>query len=251
MPVTANSAAHSPSMHAKRFPGESAAYRAARDKLLHAETALRRNLEEVAALRRALPPGGLAPDDYVFEEVGMDDDATVRTVRLSELFVKPDSSLVVYSFMYGPKMERPCPACTSILDSLDGTAPHATQRINLVVVAKSPIERIRAFARERGWGNLRLLSSANNHYNRDYYGEDDKGVQWPVLNVFSRRGGSVHHMFCTELLFVPTEPGQHGRHVDLIWPLWNLFDFTPDGRGTDWHPKLRYAPDNATNATGD
>ncbi len=109
-----------------------------------------------------------------------------------------------------------------------------------MVVAKSPIERIRAFARERGWRNLRLLSSATNNYNRHYHGEDDKGAQWPALNVFSRRGGGIHHTFCTELLFAPKEARQDGRHVDLIWPLWNLFDFTPEGRGIDWRPKLEY-----------
>jgi predicted dithiol-disulfide oxidoreductase (DUF899 family) len=94
--------------------------------------------------------------------------------------------------------------------------------------------------RERGWRNLRLLSSADNGFNRDYHGEDDEGAQWPALNVFARRGAEVHHMFCSELLFAPTDPGQNARHVDMIWPLWNLFDFTPEGRGTDWYPALEY-----------
>jgi predicted dithiol-disulfide oxidoreductase (DUF899 family) len=143
--------------------------------------------------------------------------------------------------MYGPNMKAPCVSCTSILDGMNGAAKHATQRINFVVVAKSPLERIRATARERGWNNLRLLSSANNTYNHDYHGENAKGDQLPSLNIFARRGGKVHHFYHTELLFAPAEPGQDGRHVDMIWPLWNLFDFTPDGRGTDWYPKLTYA----------
>ncbi len=242
MAARPNSESQSGSIHSKRFPGESAAYRTARDKLLRADLALRKNVEEVAALRRQLPPSGPVPQDYVFDKGSADlgDTQSVRQVRLSDLFSKPDSSLVVYSFMYGPKMARPCPMCTAMLDSLDRTAPHATQRINLAVVAKSPIERIREFARERRWRNLRLLSSASNAYNRDYFGEDQKDVQWPALNVFARRGSAIHHMFCTELLFAPTEPHQDGRHVDCIWLLWNLFDFTPEGRGTDWHPKLAY-----------
>jgi predicted dithiol-disulfide oxidoreductase (DUF899 family) len=230
------------SIHSQRFPGESADYRAARDKLLTAEVNLRRELEKVAAMRRQLPLGGALPQDYEFEEGSADpkDTESMRTVRMSELFVRPEASLVVYSFMYGPNMAKACPSCTSMLDSLDGTAAHATQRINLVVVAKSPIQRIRAYARERGWRNLRLLSSANNTYNRDYHGEGDDGSQWPTLNVFTRDDGAIYHSFCTELLFAPTEPGQDGRHVDLIWPLWNLLDFTPEGRGTDWRPKLEY-----------
>ena len=242
MATTTKGKAASAAIHAQRFPGESAEYRSARDKLLKAEIELRRNLEKVAAMRRELPPGGPVPGDYVFDEGSADlgDAESVRQVRLSELFVRPKSSLVVYSFMYGPAMAKACPMCTAMLDSLDGAAPHVTQRVNLVVVAKSPIQRIRAYARERGWRNLRLLSSANNSYNRDYRGEDEKGSQWPALNVFARRGRGIHHTFCTELLFAPSEPGQNGRHVDLIWPLWNLFDFTPEGRGTDWHPKLKY-----------
>jgi len=232
-----------PSMHSVRFPGESAAYRKARDRLLKGEITLRRNIEKVAALRRALPPGGPVPQDYEFEEGGADpaDSETARSVKLSDLFVRPDASLIVYSFMYGPAMQRACPSCTSILDGLDGIAPHAVQRINLAVVAKSPIQRVRAFARERGWRNLRLLSSSGNSYNHDYHGETAQGSQIPALNVFVRRGRAIHHCFSTELLYAPFDPGQDGRHVDLIWPLWNLFDFTPEGRGKDWHPRLSYA----------
>ena len=229
------------SIHGKRFPGESAEYRAARDRLLREEMELRRSVEAVAALRRGLPPGGPVPQDYLFEEGSPDltENQTVRQVRMSELF-RSWTSLVVYSFMYGPKMEVPCPSCTSILDGLNGSAPHVAQRVNLVVVAKSPIHRIRAFARGRGWRNLRLLSSADNNYNRDYHGEDEKGAQWPILNVFVKRDGVIRHFWASELLFAPADPGQNQRHVDLIWPLWNVLDATPEGRGKDWHPKLSY-----------
>lgn len=225
-----------------RFPGETAAYRNARNKLLAAEHDLRGRVEAVAAMRRALPLGGTVPQDYVFEEgVGtLDDLETVRQVRLSELFEHGPSSLILYSYMFGPEMREPCPMCTSILDGLDGTAPHATQRVNVAVIAKSPIQRIRAFARERGWKNLRLLSSAGTTYNRDYQGEDASGSQMPALNVFVRGDGEIRHSYSAELLFVPSEKGQNARHVDLLWPLWNLFDLTKEGRGTDWYPKLRY-----------
>src|SRR5579862_27919 len=169
------------SLHSVRFPGESKAYRAARDRLLVAEMDLRREIERVAALRRKLPVGGAVPEDYVFEEV-----SSGGAVKLSELFGK-DASLILYSFMYGPAMEKACPSCTSILDSMNGAAPHVTQHINLAVVAKSPVERIREFARSRGWNNLRLLSSAKNGYNRDYHGESASGSQMPNLNVFVKR----------------------------------------------------------------
>jgi predicted dithiol-disulfide oxidoreductase (DUF899 family) len=215
------------------FPGESDAYRAARDRLLEAEIELRRSIERVAAMRRGLPPGGAVPEDYVFE----DKDGGVR---LSDLSEPGKDTLAIYSFMYGPEVERPCPACTSIVDALDGSAVHVTQRINLAVVAKSPLDRILAFAEERGWRRVRLLSSAGNSYNRDYFGETPEGAQMPMLNVFVKRDGIVRHFWGSELMNAPADPGQNERHVDSIWPLWNLLDVTPEGRGKDWQPSLSY-----------
>src|SRR2546423_4198240 len=220
-------------LHSVRFPGESAEYRSARDTLLRHELELRRHLEAVAAERRNLPLGGRVKEDYVFESAD-------GPVRMSELFADQKDTLLVYSYMFAPQMAAPCVSCTSILDALDGEAPHVVQRVNLVVVAKSPIARILEFTRGRGWRNLRLLSSAGNTYNSDYYGESSKGAQQPMMNVFVRRDGAIHHTYGTELLFAPSDSGQDGRHVDLIWPLWNLFDLTPGGRGTSWYPKLRY-----------
>jgi predicted dithiol-disulfide oxidoreductase (DUF899 family) len=217
-----------------RFPNETPTYRAARDELLRAEAELRRRTEDIAAMRRRLPLGGAVPEDYAF------DAGDGRTVRLSELFTLPDASLVLYNFMYGPKMAAACPMCTSFLDGLDANAPHLTQRVNLAVVAKSPIERIRAHARVRGWRNLRLLSSAGNAFNRDYLGENADESQNPLLHVFVRRAQTVHHFYTTELYFVPPEPGQNPRHIDPMWPLWNVLDMTREGRGRDWFPKLEY-----------
>jgi len=229
-------------IHSIRFPGESAAYREARNKLLEAEIALRSQIEEVAALRRQLPPGGPVPEDYLFEEGAADinDSQTARKTRLSELFDPGKDTLIIYSYMFGPNMKSACTSCTSILDGLNGTAPHVRNKVSFAVVAKSGLERIRELARGRGWKNLRLLSSANNTYNHDYQGETASGDQLPSLNVFTRSDGKIQHFYHTELLFAPKEPGQDGRHLDMIWPLWNLFDYTPEGRGTNWHPKLNY-----------
>jgi len=44
--------------HTFSFPGETPAYRDARNALLEAERELRRQIETVAAARRALPLGG-------------------------------------------------------------------------------------------------------------------------------------------------------------------------------------------------
>jgi predicted dithiol-disulfide oxidoreductase (DUF899 family) len=236
-----------------RFPGESEEYRQARNRLLEAEIELRRATERVAQQRRALPLGGVVTDDYLFEESGG------GQVRFSELFQPGKDTLVVYSFMFPrwsgdtrpgpadgetarlPLAETPCASCTSILDSLDGAAPHLDQQLNLAVVAKSDPERIRTFARERGWRHLRLLSSSNNTYNRDYRAESPEGEQVPVLNVFVRNGNQFRHSWATELMFAPRDEGGEARHVDSIWPIWNVLDMTPGGRGTESSfPALRY-----------
>jgi len=225
-------------LHHVRFPGESAKYRSARNALLKDEMALRDRLEAVASKRRKLPLGGAIPEDYVFDEIAA--DGTTGHVRISELFAPGRDTLILYSYMFGPMMSAPCVSCTSILDGLDGQSAHVNQRTNFAVVAKSPIDRIMTVARERGWNQLRLLSSAGNTYNRDYYGESENGEQRPSLNVFVKRDGRVHHFYHSELMFPPTDRGVDSRHVDLIWPLWNLFDVTPEGRGTNWYPRLKY-----------
>jgi predicted dithiol-disulfide oxidoreductase (DUF899 family) len=226
------------------FPNESASYRSAREALLEAEMELRRSVEAVAALRRTLPVGGPVPEDYEFDEMAVDATGkeSVRTVRLSELFALGQNTLLLYSYMYGPEMATPCPMCTSILDALDGQVSHLRQRVSFAVAARSPIERVRQVARDRGWRNLRLVSSSRTSYNHDYHGETADGAQLPMMNVFVRRDGTIFHSYGTELLFSPAEPGQDFRHVDLIWPLWNLFDLTPEGRGTSWYPQLSYEP---------
>lgn len=221
-----------------RFHGETPKYRAARDKLLRAELALRRQIEAVAAERRKLPLGGAIPEDYIFEEQA--DVVGMRKVRLSGLFAPGKDTLVLYSFMYGPAMDRPCPMCTAILDALDGNAQHITQRVNLAVAAKSNLPRIMVFAKDRGWRHLRLLSSAGSSYNRDYHGEDAEGHQMPMMNVFVKKGGAIRHFWGSEMLYALGDKGQDMRHVDMIWPLWNLFDVTPEGRGKDWYPRLSY-----------
>ncbi len=222
------------------FPGETAAYRSARDELLHAEQALRRQVEAVAAARRRLPLGGPVPEDYVFEEGAgdIDDVSPPRRVRLSELFAPGKDALVLYSFMFSSDMDHACPMCSSFLDGLNGNARHIAERVNLAVVAKSPIARIRDFARARPWRNLRLLSSQKNDFNRDYLGDAEDGSQTSVIHTFVKRDGRVHHFYSSEMAFAESDPGQNPRHVDLMWPLWNVLDITPEGRGADWYPKL-------------
>jgi predicted dithiol-disulfide oxidoreductase (DUF899 family) len=232
-----------PEERSKRFPGESAEYRRARNRLLRAEVRLRRQTEAVAALRRALPLGGAVKTDYEFDVAGPG-DGEARRVRLSQLFGQGQRTLFVYNFMFPkePGSMLPCPSCTSIIDAVDGAARHVTQRIGFAVVAKAPIEMFREHARRRGWRHALLLSSAGNDFNRDYLAEDvTSGHQWPLAHVFVRRGKKIHHSWSSELWFAKSDPGQDMRHVDFMWPVWSILDCTPEGRGKTWGPEIEYS----------
>ena len=205
---------------------------------------------------RAVGLGGIVAQDYVFQTQGP--DGSPAEVRLSELFAPGKDSLAIYSMMYPrdpaddrpgpvggqtaqlPLAQGPCPSCTAFLDALDGAAGHASQRINLAAAGKAPIEHILAFAAERGWRYLRLLSTAGTSYNRDYWAETADGEQQPMLNVFHRDGDTIRHSWGSELFYAPEEPGQDQRHVCTLEPLWNLFDFTPEGRPANWYEQLSY-----------
>jgi predicted dithiol-disulfide oxidoreductase (DUF899 family) len=213
-----------------RFPNENEEYRRARDLLLAQEIELRRHIERVAEQRRALPPGGLVAKDYRFE--GEDGAASFASLFGDK------QTLAVYSYMYGPKRERPCPMCTSLLSAWDGEAADVGQRIALVIVARSPIERLLAFKKERGWRHLKLYADISGDYTRDYVSADDADI--PAFNVFTRRDGAIRHFWSGEMGPETADPGQDPRGAPDLMPLWTILDSTPEGRGTDWYPKLNY-----------
>lgn len=213
-----------------RFPNESDEYRHARDALLADEIELRRHIERVAEQRRALPTGGAVPRNYAF--IGEN-----GRVNFSDMF-GDRQTLAVYSYMYGPKRDQPCPMCTSLMAAWDGEALDVEQRIALVMVARSPIERLLEVKSQRGWRNLRLYSDVDGDFTRDYVSAEDADV--PAFNVFTRRDGSIRHFWSGEMGGSTADPGQDPRGAPDLMPLWNILDCTPEGRGTDWYPKLKY-----------
>ncbi len=216
--------------NAVRFPNESDPYRRARNALLAEEIELRRRIERVAEQRRALPPGGPVTGNYHFEgEHG--------PVSFADLF-GDKQTLAAYSYMFGPRRKRPCPMCTSMLSAWDGEAADVEQRIALVVIARSPIERLVTFKRERGWRNLRIYADLSGAYTRDYVSAEDSDV--PAFNVFTRRDGTMRHFWSGEMGGQTADPGQDPRGAPDLMPLWTILDMTPEGRGTDWYPKLEY-----------
>ena len=191
---------------------------------------MRRHIERVAQQRRALPPGGEVSKDYSF-------DGAVGSVSFSDLFGDKDT-LVIYSFMYGPDRDEGCPMCTSQMSSWDGNAKDLGQRVAFVMTARSPIERILQWREQRDWRNLRMYSDSSGEYTRDYVSAEDDDM--PAYNVFTRRDGSIRHFWSSEGGPETADPGQDPHDAPDMSPLWTILDTTPEGRGTDWYPKLQY-----------
>ncbi len=214
-----------------RRPNESDEYRRARQELLVEEIELRRHAERVASLRRELPPGGEVPLEYRF--VAEDGD----NVTLADLFGEHDT-LIVYSYMFGPEREAPCPMCTSLMGALDHKIADIRQRAAIAFTARSPIERLVEAKAARGWRDLPVFSDEQGEYTRDYVSAEDADI--PAYNVFTLRDGEIRHFWGDEISGDMADPGQDPRGAVEMDPLWLLLDTCPEGRGTDWYPKLAY-----------
>jgi predicted dithiol-disulfide oxidoreductase (DUF899 family) len=214
-----------------RRHNESSEYRRARQALLIEEIELRRNMERVAEQRRALPLGCDMPHEYWFVAEGGSD------VTLEDLFGDHDT-LVVYSYMFGPQREVPCPMCTSFMGGFDHKIADIRQRVAIAFTARSPIARLADAKRSRGWKNLPLFSDSSGDYTRDYVSADDADM--PAYNVFTRRAGPIRHFWSEEIGPEMADPGQDPRGAVEMDPLWLLLDTAPDGRGLDWRPQLSY-----------
>ncbi len=213
-----------------RIPNESAEYRRARQQLLVEEIELRRHIERVAELRRALPPGGEVTRDYSFDGEGGKAD-------LSDLFGNRQT-LVIYSYMFGPQREQPCPMCTSFVGTWAAKLQDIEQRIAFVFVARSPIARLVAAKQARGWTQHRIYCDPSGDYTRDYVSAADADI--PGYNVFTRRDGAIRHFWSGEMGQRTADPGQDPRGAPDLDPLWAILDTTPEGRGKDWYPRLDY-----------
>ena len=218
---------------------ESEEYLAKREELRLAEIELMEHCERIAALRRALPKGSTL-QDYEFMEGPADldtGDQPIHTVRLSELFTSSSRPLVIYHLMYGKKQTRPCPMCTMWIDGANGVAHHIAQNIDFAIVAAADLQALRDHARERGWSNLRLLSAGSNTFKYDLGSEDADGGQDSAVSVFTKDAdNTVRHFYTAHPRMAPDI---QERGIDLLTPVWNFLDLTPQGRGK-WYASLAY-----------
>ena len=208
---------------------ESGEYQRQREELRIAELELLDHIERVAALRRRLPEGN-AIDDYELVEVSNGD-----RVRLSQLFSSPDRALVVYHFMYGKSQTEPCPLCTMWIDGFNAVASQLSQNIDFAIVAAAEPGDIKAHATVRGWDNLRLLSAGSSTFKYDLGSEELDGAQTEWISVLTLRDdGTVVHRYSKGAQLADD---RRERGIDLLSPVWQLLDLTPQGRG-DWYPSL-------------
>ncbi len=215
------------------FPGASAEYEAARKALLAEEIEFRRHMTRLGVQRRALPPGPVILKNYRFK------DEQAFEVGLLDLFGKKNT-LVTYFWMYGPQRERPCPMCTNWLGAVNGNAADIKQRVALKILGRSSVERQYAFAQERGWRDLNFVQTVGDDYAKDLGILMPDGSEYPALVVFKRNGNEVRLFWASEMTKDMADPGQDPRDAPDIASLWSVLDLTPDGRGTDWYPKLSY-----------
>lgn len=204
------------------MPGAGDEYAAARAQLLDAEMALRDHVEQVAALRRALPQGPLVKD-YEFL------DGTKR-VKLSELFADGKPYLAMYHFMYWPDDDEFCPMCSMWVDAWNGVAQHVEQRANVVAATLAPLDRVLAWKAQRGWGRIRVLADADATFAHDTGAEQGEGNPIPTVLVFEKTAGGVRHVLTAHAEF----PSGALRGIDQLCPTWHIFDLLPSGRG-DWN----------------
>jgi predicted dithiol-disulfide oxidoreductase (DUF899 family) len=212
-----------------RYPNESKAYRDARDALLKDEKDLADKTKAVAAKRRQLPDGGQLKEDYVFQWAN--DGKVGQRVNFSELF-GGKHSLLLYSFMFGPNWDKPCPSCTSLMDGFDRAWYSVSRDTAFAAIAKAPAEKINAWAKERGWSQIPLLSGYESPFQKDYkcQGETDD-MQQAAMHAFRKRDGKIFHFWSAE------------SGVDTVWPYWNLMDFTPEGRPDRDTPPQKFRPE--------
>lgn len=218
-----------------RWAGESADYRQARTALLSEEIALRRQIQRVAEQRRALPAGPVAKDYRFLDEQGAE-------IGLIDLFGAHDT-LFTYFWMFGPERERPCPMCTSFVGSFDVPAPDIEQRVAMAIVGRSPVERQLAFARERGWDHLKFYQTVGDDFARDSGAltDGDDGInEGAAVVVWHRDGDQARLFWAAEGGPETADPGFDPHLAPDPTPLWNLLDWTPEGRGVRWYPKLDY-----------
>lgn len=216
-----------------RYPNETPEYRKARNALLEEEEALIAKVKAVAEMRRRLPLGGKLKEDYVF--IGANDDNLGEEIRFSELFGDKET-LLIYSYMFGPNWDNPCPSCTSLIDGFDRASISVTHTAAFTVVAKAPAKKLNAWAKSRGWSHIHLVSAEQTGYLRDYLcqGDDPDTTLWPIMHVFTKQDKDIYHFWASEM---------RGNHVDMIWTYWNLMDMTPEGR-----PDLMTPPQNFRSA---
>jgi predicted dithiol-disulfide oxidoreductase (DUF899 family) len=134
-----------------------------------------------------------------------------------------------------PAVESPKTMPLKAMPVRSASARNLHERVALAVTARSPIERLLDYKKERGWQSLPIYSDMKGDYTSAYVSAEDGDV--PGITIFTRGDGTVRHFWSGEM----ADPSQDPRGAPDLDPLWTILDLTPAGRGTTWYPKLEYA----------
>jgi len=224
----------------ERYPAHaSQEYKDARAELMKAELELSHHIERVAEMRRALPPGA-EMKDYTFIEGPRDltKDGPYTKVTLYEL-AADGRSLVLNHMMFPEDDDKACPNCSFLIDGLSGVERHLKDHVNLAIVGKADIRKLRAWALDRGWNNLRILSSKESTFNKDMQVESPpwapKMNQVDGTSVFKKdKDGVLRHVYMVNATLDNVDDKRFEyRACDTMSPYFGVMDIIPEGRGDD------------------
>ncbi|MGC4046731.1 MAG: DUF899 domain-containing protein [Armatimonas sp.] len=213
-------------------------WRSARVKLLAREKALTKERDQINAQRRRLPMVKVEKT-YTF-------DTPDGKKTLLDLF-DGRRQLIVYHFMFGPDWTKGCMGCTGYIDALGDLSTLAERDTGLVLVSRTPLEKLEAYKAERGW-DLPWISSYGTDFNYDFHvtldeniapieynykskeqliadrgGDSDLAGELPGTSIFFRIGDDVYHTYSV-----------YARGGEGVTDAISLLDLTPYGRQEDF-----------------
>lgn len=185
---------------------------AARKKIRALESALVRDQQKLAALKRRQPREPVT--DYPLQ-------TTRGPVKLSALFGRKRDLIVVHN------MGTSCRYCTMWADGLNGLYPHLADRAAFVVVSPDSPAVQKKFAASRGW-RFPMASGQDSTFTKDMGYQPKPDEPWPGMSTFVRKNGKIFR--------VATAPFGPFDSFCATWPMIALLAGGVDG----WIPQYRY-----------
>ncbi|WP_040709083.1 DUF899 domain-containing protein [Nocardia takedensis] len=191
------------------------------DTLRAREKAATRELDAIAAQRRALPM--VRMPDYTLEgENG--------PVTLAEIF-DGRAQLIVYNHMWFPGKTWQCGGCTGFTSQFTRLEFLDAYDARFVIVTQGPIDEALAYKHRVG-NKMPWYSTANSPFGTDVGAPPNAGF---AVNVFLRDGDTVYRTWHTT-----------GRGTEQLSHTFPLIDLLPYGRQEEWQTSPAGWPQSPT-----